>query len=155
PGPFGNPNANYEKALTVQDVQTSKDLGQDELAARLDLLRGFEREYLSRNAAKSVTSHLTAYDRALRLMNPAAARAFNLDDEPPPLRARYGRNMFGQGCLRARRLVERGVPFVEVTLGPIPGVPEGWDTHQRNFDQVAKLCAVLDPAWATLMDDLE
>jgi hypothetical protein len=152
---FGNPVANYEKSLKVQDVQTAKDLGKEEVSARLDLLQGMERQFLSQHSANSVTSHLAAYDRAVRLMSPAAAKAFNLDDELPALRDRYGRNMFGQGCLLARRLVERGVPFVEVTLGPIPGVPEGWDTHSRNFDQVAKLCAVLDPAWATLMDDLD
>jgi uncharacterized protein (DUF1501 family) len=48
----------------------------------------------------------------------------------------------------ARRLVERGVPFVEVTLG-------GWDTHDNNFEQVKSLCGVLDPAWATLIGDLK
>ena len=59
-----------------------------------------------------------AYDRAVRLMRSAAAKAFDLDDEKPAtLRDAYGRNLFGQGCLLARRLVERGVPFVEVTLG--------------------------------------
>src|SRR5262249_53018469 len=52
-----------------------------------------------------------------------------------------------QGCLLARRLVERGVPFVEVTLG-------GWDTHDNNFNRVKGLCQALDPAWATLLADL-
>ena len=62
---------------------------------------------------------------------------------------------FGQGCLLARRLVERGVPFVEVTLSAADGATAvGWDTHQQNFDAVKKLSGVLDPAWATLMDDL-
>ncbi|HEX4611932.1 MAG TPA: DUF1501 domain-containing protein, partial [Urbifossiella sp.] len=55
---------------------------------------------------------------------------------------------FGQGCLLARRLVERGVPFVEVTLG-------GWDTHQNNFDQVRTMCGTLDRAWARLMIELK
>src|SRR5207302_2953734 len=77
-----------------------------------------------------------------------ATRAFNLKEEPAALRDRYGRNLFGQGCLLARRLVERGVPFVEVTL-------DGWDTHANNFDQVKTLCGTLDPAWSTLMADLK
>ena len=47
----------------------------------------------------------------------AASKAFNLEDEPDKVRDAYGRNIFGQGCLLARRLVEQGVPFVEVTLG--------------------------------------
>ena len=64
------------------------------------------------------------------------------------------RNLFGQGCLLARRLVERGVPFVEVSLGNNSASPAGWDTHNDNFNQVQRLCQVLDPAWATLMEDL-
>jgi uncharacterized protein (DUF1501 family) len=47
----------------------------------------------------------------------------------------------------ARRLVERDVPFVEISLG-------GWDTHDNNFEAVRARCNVLDPAWATLMTDL-
>ena len=87
-------------------------------------------------------------------MRTAAAKAFNLDDEAPVLRDAYGRNLFGQGCLLARRLVERGVPFVEVTLGGFDAGGIGWDTHQANFDGVRKLTEVLDPAWSTLMEDL-
>jgi len=67
----------------------------------------------------------------------------------------YGRNPFGQGCLLARRLVERGVPFVEVTLSSVDGtMPLGWDTHAQNFDAVTKLSGVLDAGWSTLMTDL-
>jgi uncharacterized protein (DUF1501 family) len=87
-------------------------------------------------------------------MRSAAARAFDLDEETPALRDAYGRNQFGQGCLLARRLVERGVPFVEVSLGgPMQNV-FGWDTHQQNFDNVKRLSEILDPAWGTLMEDL-
>ena len=93
-------------------------------------------------------SHQAAYGGAVRLMKPTAARAFHLDEEPDRLRDAYGRSRFGQGCLLARRLVERGVPFVEVALG-------GWDTHAQNFDAVRRLNGVLDPAWSTLMLDLE
>ena len=79
------------------------------------------------------------------------ARAFNLDEEPAAVRDAYGRNRFGQGCLLARRLVEQGVPFVEVTLGN-GGL--GWDSHADNFEAVKKLAETLDPAWATLIEDL-
>src|SRR5262249_16714542 len=100
-------------------------------------------------------SHRTAYERAVKLMRSAASKAFNLDEEPTKLREAYGKNLFGQGCLLARRLVERGVPFVEVTLGYLNGTPFAWDTHLDNFENVKKLSAILDPAWATLMDDLK
>src|SRR5262249_14432959 len=79
----------------------------------------------------------------------------DLGDESKELRDAYGRNLFGQGCLLARRLVERGVPFVEVTLSGVQGAGAGWDTHQNNFDQVKSLSGILDPAWATLMEDLK
>ena len=81
----------------------------------------------------------------------------SLSGETPSLRDKYGRNLFGQGCLLARRLVERGVPFVEVTLSSAPGITNGigWDTHQDNFSNVKRLCDVLDPAWSTLLDDLQ
>ncbi len=61
-----------------------------------------------------------------------------------------------RAALLARRLVEQGVPFVEVTLGGINGMGAfGWDTHAQNFDNVRRLSDVLDPAWATLMEDLK
>src|SRR5262249_49886502 len=56
----------------------------------------------------------------------------------------------------ARRLIERGVPFVEVTLNSPDGLQAiGWDTHAQNFDRVKKLSEVLDAGWSTLLGDLE
>src|SRR5206468_9542251 len=53
------------------------------------------------------------------------------------------------------RLVEQGVPFVEVTLGGAPGAAGGWDTHSNNFDSVRVLSEMLDAGWGTLMEDLK
>jgi Protein of unknown function (DUF1501) len=145
----------YERALKVQDLVPPAEVTAEQARARVDLLEGLGREFLARRPGVSAQSHQMAYDRAVRLMRSAASRAFNLEEEPAALRDRYGRNHFGQGCLLARRLVERGVPFVEVTLGGLPQVPVGWDTHQQNFDNVKRLCEVLDPAWGTLMYDLK
>ena len=100
-------------------------------------------------------SYKAAYQRAVELMQSKLAAAFKLDEEPAAIRDAYGRTRFGQGCLLARRLVERGVPFVEVTLGAFADAAAGWDTHTDNFDQVRKLSGVLDPAWATLMRELD
>ncbi|HYT93179.1 MAG TPA: sigma-70 family RNA polymerase sigma factor [Gemmataceae bacterium] len=80
-------------------------------------------------------------------MRNAVAKAFDLSEEKADVRDAYGRTPFGQGCLLARRLVERGVPVVEVTL-------PGWDTHVDNFTAVEKLSAQLDAAWASLLKDL-
>ena len=65
-------------------------------------------------------------------MHSSATKAFDLDEEPKELRDRYGRNLFGQGCLLARRLVEHGVPFVEVTLATVANLTLGWDTHSTT-----------------------
>ncbi len=144
-----------EQALKVQDLQPPGGVSKEQASARVGLMNDLANNFVSSRPGVSTLSHQAAYSRAVRLMTSDAAKAFDLNDEPAQLRDRYGRNLFGQGCLLARRLVERGVPFVEVSLGATPEVPVGWDTHQQNFDNVQKLCGTLDPAWATLMGDLE
>jgi hypothetical protein len=133
--------------LRVEDLERPAAVSAERARDRLDLLRDSEAEFLASRPGAGTSGHVSAYDRAARLQREAAARAFDLSEEKDALRDRYGRGPFGQGCLLARRLVERGVPFVEVTL-------DGWDTHADNFDAVKALCGVLDPAWAALMADL-
>src|SRR5262249_3717348 len=116
--------------------------------------RELQVDFASKRPGGTTDSHMTAYERAVRLMRTDAKKAFNIDEEKKELRDRYGRNLFGQGCLLARRLVERGVPFVEVGLFNVTGAEAGWDTHLNNANQVAALCKVLDPAWSTLIADL-
>jgi uncharacterized protein (DUF1501 family) len=87
------------------------------------------------------------YDDAIAMMRSEDLKAFDLTDEAPDLRASYGKEAFGQGCLLARRLVERGVRFVEVSLG-------GWDTHNANFVAVPERCETLDKGLSTLLSDL-
>jgi len=71
------------------------------------------------------------YDKAFSMVtSPAAKRAFDLSQEPVKVRERYGMNKFGQSCLLARRLVESGVRFINVTMG-------GWDTHANNHGNLA------------------
>jgi len=151
----GQPGQNdYERALQVQDLQPPADVVRPQLDARIGLLEDMERDFVGRHPGISAQSHQAAYERAVRLMRTAAAAAFNLGEEPAALRDAYGRNQFGQGCLLARRLVERGVPFIEVTLGGFNNNNFAWDTHQNNFDTVQRLSEILDPAWGTLMEDL-
>src|SRR5262249_39446423 len=121
--------------------------------ARVQLAQEMDAEFVRGRPAPAALSHQAAYRRAVTLMTSAAASAFDLEQEPAALRDRYGRNLFGQGCLLARRLIERGVPFVEITLAGVVG--GSWDTHQDNFNKVRQLNGVLDPAWATLMADLQ
>ncbi|MCS7045201.1 MAG: DUF1501 domain-containing protein [Gemmataceae bacterium] len=147
-------NGNVADMLRVQDIAPPADVTTPQFDHRVSILEHMERDFASRHPGVSPQSHRTAYDRAVRLMRTAARAAFNLDEEPASIRDGYGRNLFGQGCLLARRLVERGVAFVEVNLGSLPGAPAGWDTHVQNFTGVRTLCNVLDPAWAQLIVDL-
>jgi hypothetical protein len=90
------------------------------------------------------------------ILAPAVSRAFRLDREPERLRAAYGRHLFGQGCLLARRLLEAGVALVTVywhTEGPDDS--PYWDTHQSNFAHLRhRLAPPADQAVATLLEDL-
>jgi hypothetical protein len=150
-----NPSGdNYE--LKVEDLEAPSDVKPATASARLELVQGLNSRFLEGHSGSPGAGYKTAYERAVKLMRSSAASAFKLDDEPAKLREAYGRNAFGQGCLLARRLVERGVAFVEVTLAGVDaqGIL-GWDTHIDNFEGVRRLCQVLDPAWATLLTDLQ
>ena len=85
-------------------------------------------------------------DRAAATRN-AVVKTFDLTEEKQAVRDAYGKDLFGQSCLLARRLVEKGVPVVDVSLG-------GWDTHANNFEAVKARCAILDQAWSALLTDL-
>ena len=135
---FNNqPNGNIDAILKVADLERPKTIDESTAASRLDMLRDMQDDFASTRPGQMPRSHAAAYDRAIRLMQSAGAKVFDLSEEKPEVRDKYGRNLFGQGCLLARRLVERGVPFIEVTLG-------GWDTHNQNFEQVKNLSGILD-----------
>jgi len=154
-GRQGNGRDGYESALKVQDLAPPAGIDLTRADARLGLLEGFNADFIGQHPGDSPEGQRTSYARAVKLMRSASVKAFNLEDEPSRLRDAYGRNPFGQGCLLARRLVERGVPFVEVTLSSVEGNQSfGWDTHFQNFEGVKKLSAVLDAGWSALMDDL-
>ncbi|MGF1582963.1 MAG: DUF1501 domain-containing protein [Gemmataceae bacterium] len=154
--PFAPPNQNdnYESALRVQDLDLPQGVTQEQAAARVRILEEMQNDFVRSHPSITTRSHQTAYTRAVQMMRTSAASAFDLGSEPDRVRDQYGRNLFGQGCLLARRLVERGVPFVEVSLSQAPGT-QGWDSHNNNFNTVRTLSQVLDPAWATLMKDLK
>jgi uncharacterized protein (DUF1501 family) len=131
----------------VADLQLPDAIDPATHSKRLALLGDLERRYAARRASAVTDSLQAASSRASRMMQPSVATAFDLAEESAATRGAYGRSVFGQGCLLARRLVERGVSCVEVTL-------DGWDTHQNNFEQVKQLSATLDEAFAALLTDL-
>ncbi|HWL09500.1 MAG TPA: DUF1501 domain-containing protein [Planctomicrobium sp.] len=101
-----------------------------------------------------VKNYLEAADAGFRLSGPEFLNVFDLNQEPTSLREAYGDD-FGQRCLLARRLVERGSRFVEVSynLNFVNGT--GWDTHQEGQENQHLLIQSLDQSFAALLDDLE
>jgi hypothetical protein len=139
-----------------------------QFARQVDLLRQLEPPVPEGRRGEAGAAHRSAIDRAVRLMTSEQKRAFDLSAEPAAVRDAYGRSRppeaprgrggkatpeaggFGQGCLMARRLVEAGVPFVEVVMGD--GV--GWDTHRDNFPRTRALSRECDTAMSALVEDL-
>ncbi|HYO24993.1 MAG TPA: DUF1501 domain-containing protein, partial [Lacipirellulaceae bacterium] len=136
--------------LRLENLEPPGDVDPRQAARRLELWTSLERRFLEQNQADSFAAHHALYRKATAMMRPEVQAAFDLSQEPDDVRRKYGAGQFGQGCLLARRLVERGVPFVEVALGD--GL--GWDTHADNFNQLKRLCGELDAGWATLMTEL-
>jgi Protein of unknown function (DUF1501) len=149
PGPDADASA-LERALQVANLRPQVGVSAEQLAARLRLAREMQWEFVAQHAGAVPQGQATAFERAARLMSPQVATAFDLDREPTRLRDAYGRGLFGQGCLLARRLVERGVAFVEISLSS-----GAWDTHRNNFETVRSLSAVLDTGWSALLSDLK
>jgi uncharacterized protein (DUF1501 family) len=88
-----------------------------------------------------------AEQQAYELILGDAGKVFDLAQEKDEMRDRYGRNTFGQSCLAARRLVERGVPYVTINY-------QGWDTHRQNFQTMRQKLPQMDKGLATLLQDL-
>jgi hypothetical protein len=146
---FNRPDSGkLDDLLKVKNLERTGSTSSEHVAARTKLLREMQSRFVAHSPSRPADSHVSAYDRAVRLMNSGAGKAFDLSEEKKELRDKYGQTLFGQGCLLARRLVERGVPFVEVTL-------DGWDTHTDNFSAVKQLCGQLDKGWSSLMSDLK
>lgn len=137
--------------LKLEHIQLPEGVDLRQAERRMKFWHALERKFLQDRKANSLHAHHDLYEKASELMKPEVRDAFDLSSESAKVRQRYGPGLFGQGCLLARRLVERGVPFVEVALGD--GL--AWDTHTDNFRKVQQLSAELDAGWATLMTELD
>lgn len=121
------------------------------LMQRMAALDMIEKGFISQNRGSASADHEKILKKTLNLMTSEQMEAFKVSKEPKEIQDKYGNDGFGRGCLLARRLVEAGVPFVEVDLG-------GWDNHQNIFTTLGtgmnpKL-GVLDRAMSALVTDL-
>ncbi len=118
------------------------------MTERVQALSALETRFIRDNRGMSAEEHAKVINKTLNLMTSEQMAAFEVNKEPTEIQERYGQNNFGRGCLLARRLVEAGVPFVEVTLG-------GWDNHQGIFNTLQNnLLPNLDRGMSALFEDL-
>jgi uncharacterized protein (DUF1501 family) len=143
-GPRHQPLALADPAKGLEDL---KPLAAD-FDARVGLLEEIEGAFAKDYPARATDAHKTMVARTARLIRSDKAKAFDLDREPKAARDAYGDTAFGRGCLLARRLIEAGVPFVEVYL-------QNWDTHEKLVAEAAKgLMTQVDRGMSTLLRDL-
>ena len=114
---------------------------------RVELWRELEAGFAAEHGSEQVHGARAIGERAVAMTRASELAAFDLGQESEATRARYGGDRFGQGCLMARRLLEVGVPYVEVGM-------RGWDTHDDNFNRVRALSSELDRGASALIDDL-
>jgi uncharacterized protein (DUF1501 family) len=145
-GPANAPLNVEDPTRGVDNIKSADPLAEfDRKAALLDEL---DQSFIERNQALAAVAHREVYQSAVRLMHSPKVKAFDLTAEQPSLRTAYGTSRFAQACLLARRLVEVGVPFIEIDL-------DGWDTHKDNFPRVKNLSAELDQGMSALLADLK
>ena len=142
----GIPIANAKDGL--KNSTRPKSVNEDDFNRRLKLSDALNQGFHQKHQNTQAKDYDELYKEAISLMNSDDLKAFDINLEPKSSRSAYGDTPFGQGCLLARRLVEHGVRFVEVTLG-------GWDTHYDNFTGVEARCNQLDQAYANLLIELE
>ena len=145
---------------TNGDVRNLKfDLDQARLQQRMLTLRAIEKSFIDQGRGEVPMDHAKILDKTLSLMTSKQMAAFKTDKEPKEVLERYGvigntgRGMggntgFARGCLMARRLVEEGVPFVEVDFG-------GWDNHANIFSTLETKLPQLDQPMSALVEDLD
>jgi hypothetical protein len=118
------------------------------LSQRLEMLSVIENKFINERRGGSALDHNKVIDKTVKLMTSKQMEAFKVAKEPSEVKERYGNTGFGRGCLMARRLVEAGVPFIEVDLG-------GWDNHANIFTTLEnQKLPELDKAMSALVEDL-
>jgi len=129
------------EGVVARGITDQRQKDRRELLHRLDTLGQ------ATKGAEPLKTFDQAEEGAYELILGDAGKVFDLTQEKDELRDSYGRTTFGQACLVARRLVERGVPYVTINYG-------GWDTHKQHFQTMRRKLPEMDRGMATLLQDL-
>jgi Protein of unknown function (DUF1501) len=136
----------------VDNAQLMPGLDVNQFKDRLELLASVDRQQSTLAESLEARKMSDQQKKAAELLlNGAVAKAFDLNAEKPADRDRYGRHMFGQSLLLARRLVQAGVPMIQANMGKV----QNWDSHGNNFGRLKNdLLPPLDRGVSALLDDL-
>ena len=133
----------------IQNAELS-GMDQQRLGQRLQILGTIEDSFIQSNRGDVGQAHRDVYQKAVNLMTSSQMESFRAERETPQVREAYGNTPFGNSLIMARRLVETGVPFVEVRS------PTGWDLHQNVFTSLRQRnLPMLDSGLAGLIADLK
>jgi hypothetical protein len=135
------------QARFAVDGVVAEGITDERQRARRELLHRLDTVGRAAEDSPVLEAFYRSEDQAYDLILGDAGKVFDLSQEKPELRDAYGRNTFGQSCLVARRLVERGVPYVTINY-------KGWDTHRQNFQTMRQRLPQMDRGLATLLADL-
>ncbi len=151
---FGPMNLPYPEEA-AQSVRPPKGMDANRFANRDKLFRKLVDQNPNRDLMSDYQqqSLIRSMDNAYRLLSSEEREAFDITREPKETLAKYDTGRFGRGCLLARRLIEAGARFVEVTTEYVPFFQ--WDTHKDGHQTVAGLHKEIDLPIATLVRDLE
>ena len=129
------------KEFEVEGV-VNKFVNRERMGKRMELLSNFEKGSMDKELIDSLRGI------NMEFIWGESRELFNLANEPEEVKQRYGKTRLGQSCLVARKLVEAGVPFVNVRM-------TGWDTHKKHFQKMGSMLTTLDKALSALISDLD
>ena len=148
PGFLGMTYAPFQVDANGQIRDVDMGLPEARMSDRMKLLAALESRFINEKRGSAAEEHANVLKKTQELLTSEQMKAFKVRTEPKDMLEKYGDNNFGRGCLMARRLVEVGVPFVEVNSG-------GWDLHKGCFTSLEKKLPELDKAFSALMEDLK
>ncbi len=135
--------------VVAQGISSERQRARRDLLHRLDTFGAAVKSGTATGSAgrAALDGFVQGEDEAYELILGDAGKVFDLSQETAEMRERYGRNTFGQSCLVARRLVERGVPYITINYA-------GWDTHRQHFQAMRQRLPQMDRGMAALLQDL-
>ena len=131
----------------IKNIQLPQGTSEVQFHKKYALLQEINNEFAGKVKHSQVKDYREVYEAATRLMKSKDLEAFDITKEPEATRAAYGNHTFGQSCLLARRLAEKGVPYIEVSQS-------GWDHHGALYEGFKEIAPIMDQGLGTLMADL-